>query len=203
MSTVQISKYIVGPIKTNEYLVYDTENLIGIVIDPGAESESIHNDIKRLGLDIKYIILTHGHGDHTGGIDQMKSMYPDIKLIANKKERNFLFDRDKSMGKGGYVADIYVSDNDTLSIGNISLKFIDTPGHTPGGMCILMDKVLFSGDSLFFGSIGRTDLPGGNEEQLIESIKNKILVLDDDVKVFPGHMQETSIGFERSFNPFV
>lgn len=203
MSSARIIKYVAGKLSTNVYLVFDEESREAFIIDPAAEFAKIHEDIGMFNLKPIYLILTHGHGDHTDGIDQMRDMYPGIKLVCSARERKFLYDRDKSRGKGGYVPDITVADGDELSVGNIKLKIIETPGHTPGGMCILMDDVLFSGDTLFFGSIGRTDLPGGNEEQLIASVREKLMTLPDDTLVLPGHMRETKIGFERSFNPFV
>lgn len=203
MSTVQIIRYVVGPIRTNEYLVYCEDQSDAVIIDPGAPNSLLYDDIKRLGLIPKYIFLTHGHGDHTDGLNEAKENYPDIKLVASKKEHNFLFNRKYSNGQGGIIADIEVHDGDDLSIGTMSFNFIETPGHTPGSMCILIDDVLFSGDTLFFGSIGRTDLPGGNETLIIKSIKEKLMCLNDNITVLPGHMKETSIGFERSYNPFV
>ena len=202
MSTAQVIKYVAGSYRTNVYLVYD-ETKEAFIVDPGYEFKEIYDQIEKLDLNPKYIILTHGHGDHTGGIDLLKKTYPDIKLIASVKERKFLFNRDLSMGKGGIRADIEVKDGDELTVGDMKLKFISTPGHTPGGMCILLDNLLFSGDTLFRMSIGRTDLPGGNDEEIIKSITEKLLCLPDETVVLPGHMQETTIGIERRYNPFV
>lgn len=202
MSTAQVIKYVAGSYRTNVYLVYD-ETKEAFIVDPGYEFKEIYDQIEKLDLNPKYIILTHGHGDHTGGIDLLKKTYPDIKLIASVKERKFLFNRDLSMGKGGIKADIEVKDGDELTVGDMKLKFISTPGHTPGGMCILLDNLLFSGDTLFRMSIGRTDLPGGNDEEIIKSITDKLLCLPDETVVLPGHMQETTIGIERRYNPFV
>ena len=174
MSTAQVIKYVAGSYRTNVYLVYD-ETKEAFIVDPGYEFKEIYDQIEKLDLNPKYIILTHGHGDHTGGIDLLKKTYPDIKLIASVKERKFLFNRDLSMGKGGIKADIEVKDGDELTVGDMKLKFISTPGHTPGGMCILLDNLLFSGDTLFRMSIGRTDLPGGKDEEIIKSITEKLL----------------------------
>ena len=107
------------------------------------------------------------------------------------------------VGKGGITADIEVSDGDILKVGNIELKFISTPGHTPGGMCILTVNTLFSGDTLFKGSVGRSDFPGGDEEALLRSVREKLMALPDGTRVLPGHMEETTIGIERRYNPFV
>lgn len=203
MSTAQVIKYIAGSYRTNIYLVYDPETKAAFIVDPGYDVPKLYSDIERLNLDPLYIILTHGHGDHTGGIDGLKKTFPNIKLVASSKEKKLLFNRDMSMGKGGIIADIEVVDGDTMKVGNIDLSFISTPGHTPGGMCILMDDVLFSGDTLFRMSVGRTDFPGGDEKSLLESIRNKLMILPDDTEVLPGHMEETTIGIERRYNPFV
>ena len=203
MSTARVIRYVAGAYRTNVYLVYEEESKAAFIVDPGYEFQKIYDDIKRLELDPQYIILTHGHGDHTGGIDLLKKTYPDIKLVASLKERKFLYNRDMSMGKGGIKADMEVSDGDELKVGDIELKFISTPGHTPGGMCILMDGVLFSGDTLFRMSVGRTDMAGGDEETLLSSIKEKLMTLPDETVVLPGHMDETTIGIERRYNPFV
>ena len=203
MSSAQVIKYVAGAYRTNIYLVFDDESKDAFIVDPGYEFDKIYDDIEKLSLKPEYIILTHGHGDHTGGIDRLKKTFPDIKLVASKKERKFLYNRDMSMGKGGITADIEVEDGDILSVGTHILKFISTPGHTPGGMCILMDDVLFSGDTLFRMSVGRTDMAGGNEEQLLTSIKEKLMTLPDNTLVMPGHMDNTTIGIERRYNPFV
>ena len=203
MSTAQIIRYVAGSYRTNVYLVYDDETKDAFIVDPGYEFQKIYDDIERLQLDPKYIILTHGHGDHTGGIDLLKKTFPNIKLCASVKERKFLYDRDKSMGKGGITADIELKDGDEMSVGPIKLKFISTPGHTPGGMCILMGDVLFSGDTLFRMSVGRTDMPGGDQELLFDSITEKLFILPDSTTVLPGHDEATTIGIEKRYNPFV
>ncbi|MBR5731206.1 MAG: MBL fold metallo-hydrolase [Firmicutes bacterium] len=188
---------------TNMYLVWDEETRKAFIVDPGSESPDMARVIASEGLDPQYIILTHAHLDHTGGIDWFRSLYPDIKLLASKAERKTLFDRKMSGGKGGITADVEVSGGDTLDIGPMHLEFIDCPGHTPGGLGILVGKVLFSGDTLFMSSVGRTDLPGGDWETLMHTLREKLFVLPDDTVVLPGHMQETTIGFEKRCNPFV
>ena len=203
MSTARVIRYIAGAYQTNVYLVYDEETKDAFIVDPGYEFSKIYEDIEELDLKPLYIILTHGHGDHTGGIDKLKKTFDGLKLVASKDERKLLFHRSMSMGKGGIRADMEVSDGDVLDVGNIHLQFITTPGHTPGGMCILMEGVLFSGDTLFRGSVGRTDFPGGDMDTLLSSLRDKLMLLPDETEVYPGHMGETTIGIERRHNPFV
>ena len=188
---------------TNMYLVWDEDSKKAFIVDPGAESVQMENAISENKLQPEYIILTHAHGDHTGGLDPLKEKYPGIKLVANRAERKMLAERSRIGGGEGHTADIEVTDGDTLDVGPMHLCFIDCPGHTPGGMSILLGKVLFSGDTLFMSSVGRTDLPGGDWDTLMHTIREKLFVLPDDTVVLPGHMQETTIGFEKRCNPFV
>ncbi|MBR0517331.1 MAG: MBL fold metallo-hydrolase, partial [Firmicutes bacterium] len=128
---------------------------------------------------------------------------PDIKVVASKKEEKLLYSRRDSYGKGGITADVWTHDGDVLKVGDMELKFISTPGHTPGGQCVLVDRTLFSGDTLFHASVGRTDLWGGSFEDLMDSITKKLFLLPEDTTVLPGHMDATTIGWEMRYNPFV
>ncbi len=200
---MQIKRFVLGNIMTNTYLVEDEVNKKCFIVDPAEPSQKLKAEIEKDGVVPEYIILTHGHGDHTGGIADLRASYPGIRLIASRLERKFLYDRSISFGSGGITADIEVADGEELQVGGIRLKFISTPGHTPGGMCIYTDGVLFSGDTLFHCSVGRTDFPGGDFGALMSSIKDKLFVLPDDTKVLPGHDAETLIGYEKRYNPFV
>lgn len=201
---MQIKLFEIGrPFITNCYLVYDENTKDAVIVDPAAPSETLRNFIQQNGLNLHYLILTHGHGDHTGGIDYFKAEFPGVKLVASGLERKFLYDRDASEGKGGIVADIELKDEDHMQIGGMDLRFISTPGHTPGGMCILIENTLISGDTLFHCSVGRTDLPGGNTLALMTSIREKLLPLPDDTIVLPGHDMATTIGYERKYNPWL
>jgi len=200
---MQIKRYVVGMIENNDYVVYDENTKDAFIVDLTENNQRIVDDINKMGLNVKYLILTHGHFDHTMGTKFFQMAFPDAKLIACKKEAKMLFERALSHGPGGIVADIWVKDGDELDFSETKLRFIETPGHSSGSMCILMNDVLFSGDTLFQCSVGRTDLPTGNGEEIMVSIKNKLFNLSDDTRVLPGHSAETSIGFEKRYNPFV
>lgn len=204
-----VKGYYSGALQVNSYLVYDEETKKGFIVDPGGVNAGLLQKVEEEDIDILYIILTHGHGDHIGGVGVHQQAFPKAKLVACKKEEAFLKEPSLNCSKEtcgvsiSLDADLYVEDKDTLNIGNLTLHFIETPGHTPGGMCILVEGYLFSGDTLFAQSIGRTDFPMGSYSQLIDSIKTKLFLLPDETKVFPGHMGTTTIGYEKRHNPFV
>lgn len=206
---MKINHYLTGILTVNTYMVYDEKTKEGFIVDPGGYSPKVTADVKEAGVDIKYIILTHGHGDHIGGVAQTLEDFPDAKVIAHEAEAEMLGNAAVNESKSccrreiAMSADIYVKDRETMKIGEMELTFIHTPGHTLGGMSIYVDKHIFSGDTLFCRSIGRSDFWGGDFRTLINSIKDKLFLFPDDTVVLPGHMGPTTIGDEKRGNPFV
>lgn len=204
-----IKHFHTGPLAVNCYIVTDEKTKKTFMVDPGGHNPDMVNYINTNGLELEYIILTHAHGDHIGGVPGIREGFPEVKLIACIHEKTMLEDARMNMSAMvcgrpvAFSADRYVADGETMKIGELELKFLHTPGHTPGGMCILAEDVLFSGDTLFEQSIGRTDFPGSSYQDIVKSIHGKLFVLPDDTTVLPGHMGATTIGFEKENNPFV
>ncbi len=197
-----------GVYAANCYLVYEENNREAIIIDPGGDADDIIAKVEELGLDAKYIILTHGHGDHIAGVEAIKDRF-NIPVAIHKKDKDILEDSDRNfsstmaMGAVEVVADILLEEGDRIEFGGLIGKIIHTPGHTPGGITINIENCLFTGDTLFAGSIGRTDFPGGSFEDIINSIKDKLLIYPDETLVYPGHGVSSTIKGEKDNNPFL
>lgn len=189
-----IKRFAVGWLSTNCYVVGCEGTKEAVVIDPGLESDKqaqeILDFVKEKDLHIKYIINTHGHSDHTAG---------NIILKEATGAPILIHERDASC----VHADRKLRDGDVIQIGCLKLVVLHTPGHTKGGISLLVDNVVFTGDTLFSGAIGRTDFPGGSYQELIQSIRNKLLPLPDAVEVYPGHESPTTLGKEKKTNPFL
>lgn len=188
---MKIKALVVGPIMENCYILYDEQTLEGIIVDPGDEATSILNVVDNLKLHIKYIVNTHGHADHIGANKEL-GLALKAKLAIHAEDACMLTDPHLNLSENGYMgrpiisqpADIILHEGDIISFGNCNLKVIHTPGHTPGGICLVGEGVVMSGDSLFAGSIGRTDFPTGSMTDLISNLKAKILTLDENLTVF-------------------
>ena len=195
-----------GNFATNTYIVYD-EDLNAVIIDPAAEAKKIISTMEKNNLKPKFVILTHGHPDHVGALYELKEKY-NLKVYINEKDQEMLQTNSTYFGPmlgldiRDVKGDFYLKDGQELSLGDLKFKIIETPGHTKGGVCILIENILFSGDTLFLGSMGRTDFPGGDEKEIFSSLK-KLMQLPDETIVLPGHGPKTTIGYERKYNPYV
>jgi glyoxylase-like metal-dependent hydrolase (beta-lactamase superfamily II) len=198
----------VGPIMANCFIVGCEETLEAAVIDPGDEADKILQAVADLDLNVKTIINTHGHFDH---VSANKGIYTATKapILIHALDASMLEQISASAANWGLSAedspppDRTINDGDTIAFGRITLKVIHTPGHTPGGISLFADGHVFVGDTLFAGSIGRTDFPGGDFATLKSSIQDKLFELGDEVRVYTGHGPETTIGHEKQHNPFV
>jgi len=200
-----LKKLIVGPFASNCYIVGSESDNEGMIIDPGASAKQILSTVKELGLNIRLIVLTHGHMDHIGAVKGVKqatgaevAIHTDdakfLRRLSLSTIYNFSFPS---------TPDRLLGDGDSIDVGDLHFTVLHTPGHSPGGICLLGHGVLFSGDTLFNYGIGRTDFPGGSHSQLMNNIYTRLMVLPDDTVVYPGHGPDTTIGTERRGNPFL
>lgn len=206
---MKIEKFVIGIIGTNCYLVQNEETKECILIDPAVLRAEIVSHIRSQGLKLKAILLTHGHFDHIMGVDGFLAEFP-VPVYAHEKEKELL--NDASLNSSStygppytFSGAEYVKDHEKLHAAGFDIEVIYTPGHTIGGCCYYVpsEGVLFSGDTLFCSSIGRSDFPTGSAGQLIRSIQERLMCLPDETRVYPGHMDETTIAFEKKSNPFL
>lgn len=205
-----IIKFVLGPIENNNYLLIDdsSDQKEAILIDCTEKSDAIDEALVQNNANLKYILLTHGHFDHILGINYYRKKY-GCKALVHKDDKYFI-DNIKEFASRFGVGEVevqnidgFVDENDSIKFGNIEVKVIYTPGHTQGGVCYLIGDDIFTGDTLFYESVGRTDLPGGNFNQIKTNIQEKLFTLDDNIKVYPGHGPATTIGHERINNQFI
>lgn len=208
---MQIEQIMVGSMGVCCYIVSCPDTKKAGIVDPGGDVKRILAQVEHSGLEVEYIIATHGHPDHVCGNRLLKEA-TGAKIVMHQADADF-FGRPevaKYFAMLGLEAspapDVLVEDGDLLEIGNIKLKIIHTPGHTPGGICLLHGRHLITGDTLFAGGLGRTDFPGGSQKELMESIHTRLLILPDDTVVWPGHGyggNQSTIGQEKHSNPFL
>ncbi|ABR33718.1 MULTISPECIES: MBL fold metallo-hydrolase [Clostridium] len=196
-----IKTLIAGMYEENCYLIMDEGTKELAIIDPGGQPNLIEKEISRLDGKPKFILLTHGHMDHVGAVIELMNKL-NIPFYISENEEQYMKNDEFVFGSLP-KASKYLKEGDTVSLGNNIIKVIETAGHTAGGICFLVNDELFTGDTLFQGSIGRSDFPGGNGAQLIKNIKEKLLPLGDGVKVYPGHGPASTIGYEKRNNPFL
>jgi hydroxyacylglutathione hydrolase len=204
--TLAVDKLELGPYSVNCYILSD--NGQAVIIDPGFDPATIENLIRDRKIDVKEIIITHGHVDHIMGLPRIKKFTGALVLIH---QNDAVMLTDPKINLSAFYAspfftddaDGFLDEGDIINIGRFQLKVIHTPGHSPGSISLLTEEMVFTGDTLFSGSIGGTDFPGADYQTLISSIKNKLLTLPGGTIVYPGHGPDTTIGKERTSNPWL
>jgi len=212
---MKINHYVVGPVQTNCYVVINEKNKECFIIDPGASAKQLAERIRKDGLTPVAVLLTHGHFDHAGAAEELAEEF-GIKIYAHEAEKDTLENPQKNvswmMGASEtYHANVFLKDEEVLTLAGFEIKVLHTPGHTEGGCCyyIETEAVIFTGDTLFAQSVGRTDFPGGSMSQIVRSITEKIMTLNEagnletDIMVYPGHNDPTTIETERMNNPYL
>lgn len=202
---MELKKIEVGSLGTNCYLTGDKDEII--IVDPGADADKIMEIIEKNEYTVKYIVLTHCHYDHTGAVRELKEKTNAVLMISEEENVNY---SDSGVTLNSYFgdttppvkADVLLKEGDIIKSGKYEFKVIETPGHTSGGICLLCDGYLFSGDTLFYESIGRTDFPTGNMAQLLANVRAKIFTLPPETEVYPGHGIKTTVGYEMENNMF-
>jgi len=203
-----IKQFVLGALENNNYLLIDDISKEAILIDCSDESNDIEKTLQEYNAKLKYILLTHGHFDHVLGVNYFKNKY-NCEVLLHEADK-ILVDKIQEFVKNFGLApveipkiDRYINESEIIKFDNDEIKVIHTPGHTQGGVCYLTNGDLFTGDTLFYECVGRTDLPGGSFKQIVSSIKEKLFILDDNIKVYPGHGYTSTIGHEKANNQFV
>ena len=194
---LNMQRMVVGPLETNCYIIWDEDSRQCLVIDPGYEPEQILHTVNSLGKTVAAILLTHGHFDHVGGVREIFAQTDcDIYLCS----ADCVMPEQMTAGPLCYTNSY--GEGDILEIAGLTIRVLHTPGHTPGSVCLLCENALFAGDTLFAGSCGRTDLPGGSWEELAKSL-SRLKTLEGDYTVYPGHGEATRLSMERVYNPYM
>lgn len=206
---MKVTGWVLGMVQTNCYCIYNEGEENALIVDPGAKGDYIIKKLDEKGLKAQAILLTHAHFDHIGAVETLVRKY-DCSIYACDKEKEIALSSELNLSskliKKIVLKDVtFLPDGSEISEGSLKCRLIATPGHTEGSCCYYFERegVLFTGDTLFCGSVGRTDLPTGSSSTLVRSIREKIMVLPDDTACFPGHGEPTSIGTERAINPFI
>ncbi|MDE6974417.1 MAG: MBL fold metallo-hydrolase [Lachnospiraceae bacterium] len=209
MGELKIGRIVMGMCQTNCYFVYEEGKDQALLFDPADKGSYIYSALKDKGFTVGAILLTHGHFDHIWGVEEVREL-SGAKVYAYEKEKELCEDASLNVSKGAgracvVKADQYVKDGGEITEAGITCRLLATPGHTAGSCCYYFeaDKILISGDTLFQESVGRTDLPTGSMGTLVRSVKDKLFPLPDEVKVYPGHGEATTIGHEKKYNPFL
>lgn len=199
----------VGPLANNVYVVYEGPGGAALLVDPALQSEPVWDFLLEHGLRLEHIVNTHGHFDHTANNAYFKERAPNARLMYHEADQSIVDNLVQTGLRFGMKAtpsppaDAYLTDGQSIALGDITVTVAHTPGHTPGGCTLLLGGVAITGDTLFQGSIGRCDLPGGSMPQLLASIRSRLMVLPDETIVCPGHGATSDIGAEREHNPFL
>ncbi|MCI5874811.1 MAG: MBL fold metallo-hydrolase [Clostridiales bacterium] len=209
MEPLRVEQYVVGMVQTNCYFAINDNTKEALIVDPGASASKLAEIIEEEKLNPVAILLTHGHFDHAGGAEELADRY-GIQIYAHEAERETLENPAINLSgwegkERAYRADCYLKDEQEIDLAGFHIRVFHTPGHTVGGCCYFLpyQNVVFCGDTLFAQSVGRTDFPKGSASELIRSIKEKLMTLPEDVTVYPGHNEITTIGTERMYNPYL
>lgn len=209
MTKLRIQKLVLGMVGTNCYIIINTNNNQSIIVDPADNADIIEKYIEEEDLKCNAILLTHGHFDHIGAAQELAEAY-DVKIYAFIDEADLLADKKLNFSVGigqdmNLTADVFLLDKQKVNLAGFDIEVIHTPGHTIGSACYLFaeEDIILTGDTLFYENVGRCDLPTGNFSDIIRSINNRLMILDDNIVVYPGHGEATSIGYERINNPYI
>ena len=201
-----IKCFLKPPIDNNNYLIIDEETNEAALIDCSCFDIEILSEIEKNNLNLKYVLLTHGHFDHITGLNDVSD---NVKILMHKNDMEWINELNTYLPMIGMPPmqepriDQFISDKEIIKLGNLEIQVIHTPGHTQGGVCYYVNNNLFSGDTIFKEAVGRCDLPGGNFNQIVESIENRIFNLPEDTTIYPGHGKTTTVGWEKEHNQFL